>query len=718
MSTRTAVKPASTPAQYVEAALQHYGAGRLSEAEALCRRALAIDAAHFDALHLLGVVQQQTGDDAGAVASLEEAIAIAPGNCLAHSNLGLAYLAVNRLDQAEASLRRAVALRPDWEPAHSNLGTVMHSAGRLEDAEACFTRAVELNPSSTQALTNLGNLRKECGQLADAERFYRAALAVDAAAPEAWRNLGQVFQQSRRLDDALDCYRTARELHPGDANILIDIGTIHAARAELLEAEQCFELALQLNANLVEAMSNLGDVLRRLGRLDEAENYCRQALAIHPDDPTALGNLASVLAGLSALDEAEQCCRRALSIRPDHVATQVNLGSILIARERPAEAETWFRRAMCLSPESPAARYNLSMLTLLRGDYKEGMELYESRFDALQGDIGCAPQIRELLRDSRRWRGEALAGQRLLIWTEQGFGDSLMMLRYLPLLQERGAGEIRVLCERTLERVVDSVSGLRAGVTCTQSASAEEFDLHCPIMSLPLLFATTLDSIPGRVPYITVATELGEAWRKRLSSITKTKVGLAWAGSKTLRYDARRSIPLSAFERVIRYNGVRLISLQKDDGAEQVREWQGQIEDWMAYCGDFMDTAALIHNLDLVISVDSAIAHLAGALGKPVWLLNRYGSEWRWGLDSERSAWTQHADLFAAGGKQLGPSHCTRSARVDQLPTSLASSVAGRYRKCPSKQFLAMPAMRHANAGLIRERTGSPMVYVHPRQRR
>jgi tetratricopeptide (TPR) repeat protein len=647
MSTRTAATPELTAAQYVEAALHHHGAGRLSEAEALCRKALAIDATHFDALHLLGVVQQQTGDGSGAVASLEKAIAVAPGNWSAHSNLGLAYLAVNRLDQAEASLRKAVALRPDWEPGHSNLGTVMRLAGRLEDAEACFTRAVRLNPSSTQALTNLGNLRKECGQLADAEGFYRAALAVDSAAPETWRNLGQVFQLSQRLDDAVDCYRKARELRPEDPNVLIDIGTIHAARAELLQAEQCFKLALQLSANLVEAMSNLGDVLRRLERLDEAEDYCRQALAIRPNDPTALINLANVLAGLSALDEAEKCCRKALSIRPDHVPSQITMGNILKARGRPAEAEACFRRAMCLNPESAAARYSLSMLTLLRGDYKEGMELYESRFDALQGDIGCAPELRELLRDSRRWRGEALSGQRLLIWTEQGFGDSLMMLRYLPLLQERGAGEIRVLCERTLERVVCSISGLHHGVTCTQSAPADAFDLHCPIMSLPFLFDTTLDSIPARVPYITVATDLRDGWKKRLSSITQTKVGLAWAGSRTLRDDARRSIPLAAFQPVIQSKGVRLVSLQKDDGAEQIREWKGQIEDWMDDCNDFMDTAALVHNLDLVISVDSAIAHLAGALGKPVWLLNRAGSEWRWGLGSERSAWYPSMRIFS-----------------------------------------------------------------------
>ena len=635
-----------TPTQYVEAALAHHGAGRVREAEALYREALAADADHFDALHLLGVVQQQTGDSAAAVESIERAIAVAPGNGFAHGNLGLAYQALNRLDKAEAELRKAVALKPDWDVAHNNLGTVLHATGRPEDAEACFAKAVQLNPSNTGPLNNLGNLSKERGRLADAEAFYRRALAIDPAMPGAWKNLGQVLQQSQRLDDAADCYRNALDLRPEDANVLNDIGTIHQARAELMEAESCFRLALQSDGSLVEAMCNLGDVLRRLDRLDEAELYCRKALTIRPDNPEALNNLASVLLRSSALDEAEHCCQKALSIRPDHVPTQITMGSILNARDRAIEAEACFRLAMRLSPKSASARYNLSMLKLVRGDYKEGLELYESRFEALRGDIGCTPEIENLLQDDRRWRGEVLSGQRLMIWTEQGFGDSLMVLRYLPLLRGRGAGQVSVQCEAALMRIVQSVPGLGHGVTCSQLVSADEFDLHYPIMSLPFLFDTTLDSIPGRVPYLAIPSELGDTWKDRLSLIRKTKVGLAWRGRKTLRDDAKRSIPLSAFEPLIRSEGAQLISLQKGEGAEQVEEWRGQIEDWMGDCHDFMDTAALISNLDLVISVDSAIAHLAGALGKPVWLLNRSGSEWRWGLESESSPWYPSMRIF------------------------------------------------------------------------
>jgi Flp pilus assembly protein TadD len=645
-STQAAAASPLTPSRLVEAALVHHRAGRLGEAEALYRKALATETGNFDALHMLGVLYQQNGESAKAVESIEQALAIAPGNHVAHSNLGLAYQALNRLDKAEASLRRAVALRPDWDRAHNNLGTVMQAAGQLADAEACFAMALQLNPSSAEALNNLGSLCKDCGQLAEAERFYRRALTIDSTMPETWKNLGQALQQSQRFHEAGECYQKALDLRPGDANVLNDIGTIHQARAELMDAERCFKLALQSDGTLVEAMCNLGDVLRRLDRLDEAQLYCRKALAIRPDDLAALNNLAFVLMRISALDEAEEVCRKALSIRRDDVSTHITMGCILKAREREIDAEACFLQALRLSPTSAPAAYNLSMLKLLRGDYKEGMKLYESRFDALREDIGCTPQIQKLLHDNRRWHGEALFGQRVLIWTEQGFGDSLMMLRYLPLLKSRGAGEVSILCEPTLERVVYAVSGLDHVIACTQSAWADEFDLHCPIMSLPFLFGTTVDSIPARVPYIAVPDELGHVWKQRLSSITKTKVGLAWAGSKTLRGDAARSIPLAAFEPVIRSEGVQLISLQKEKGAEQLHQWQGQMEDWMHICDDFMDTAALVDNLDLVISVDSAIVHLAGALGKPVWLLNRYGSEWRWGLESESSPWYPSMRIF------------------------------------------------------------------------
>jgi Flp pilus assembly protein TadD len=604
--------PAVAAQEYTEAALTHHRAGRLADAEALYRKALAVDARQFDALHMLGAVHQQTGRSAMAAELIERAVAIAPQSHLAHSNLGLAYQSLNRLDDAEASLRRAIALQPAWESAHSSLGTVLRAAGRFGDAEACFRMAAQLGPSNADAFANLGALCRERG----------------------------------RIDDAIPCFRKVLELRSNDVNALAELGSMHAARGELVEAESYLRMATQVDEDRFDATCNLADVLRRLGSLSEAESVARNALAMRPDDPDALNTLACVLLRTGALDEAEACGRKALSIRPDDAPAQVTLGNILNARERPAEAEVSYRKALRLRPESASACYNLSMLRLLQGDYKEGFELYESRFDVLREDFGTAPGIRALLSDDRRWRGAPLAGKRLLVWAEQGYGDCLMMLRYLPMLKARGAGQLTVLCERPLERVVQSVVGLAGAVSCVQSVSAAEFDVHCPIMSLPFLFGTTMDSVPDQVPYIAVPADLADAWKGRLSSITRPRIGLAWAGSRTLRDDAKRSIPLSAFEPILRTRTVQVISLQKGDGADQAASWRDQIEDWMGDCDDFLDSAALVQNLDLVIAVDSAMAHLAGALGKPVWLLNRHRSEWRWGLESERSTWYPSMRIF------------------------------------------------------------------------
>ena len=596
----------------VEAALAHHRAGRLDEAESLYREALATDAANFDALHMLGVIRQQRGQSAEAAEFIGRAIALMPRNAVAHGNLAHAYQSLNRLKDAEASLRKAIALQPDWDGAHNTLGTVLRLLGRAEDAEASFRHAVRLNPANVDALSNLGRICSERGL----------------------------------LDAAFDCFSGALAMRPGDANLAVDVGSIHAARSELVEAERCFRAVLKADANRFDATCNLGDVLRRRGVLDEAETYARAALALRPSDPDALNTLACVLLRTGALEEAEDCCLKALAIRGDDARTQVTLGNVLNARNRPGDAETSFRSALRSQPNSATARYNLSMLALMRGDYPEGLALYESRFDVMQGDFGIAPAIQQLFKDGRRWQGEPLGGRRLLVWTEQGFGDSLMMLRYLPLLEERGAGQVIVLCERALDRVARSVIGVTIGVSCAQKVPADGFDLHCPIMSLPFLFDTMPDTIPDRVPYISVPGDLAEAWSARMSPRTKPWVGLAWAGSRTLRDDARRSIPLAALQPVISSSAVRLVSLQKEAGAEEAGAFPGRITDWMDECEDFMDTAALAANLDLVITVDSAVAHLAGAIGRPVWLLNRATSEWRWGLESDRSPWYPSIRIF------------------------------------------------------------------------
>jgi hypothetical protein len=282
------------------------------------------------------------------------------------------------------------------------------------------------------------------------------------------------------------------------------------------------------------------------------------------------------------------------------------------------------------------------MLLLLRNDLEEGFRLYESRFRSFARTFTGSRGLHDRLKDQPSWQGEALSGKRVLVWTEQGMGDSIMMIRYLPMLKERGAEMVTVFCDPALKRLIESVSGVDRVVCDPMSDLEMTLDLHCPIMSLPFLLHTTRESVPHDIPYLVVPEDIRNQWRTRLSGVSGFKVGLVWAGGGTLRDDAKRSIAPEKLAPLTKVDGVQVISLQKEKVGTQLG-----IPDWMDDCDDFMDTAGLIENLDLVISVDTAVAHLSGALGKPTWLLNRFQSEWRWGIAREQSDWYPSMRIFS-----------------------------------------------------------------------
>ena len=292
-----------------------------------------------------------------------------------------------------------------------------------------------------------------------------------------------------------------------------------------------------------------------------------------------------------------------------------------------------------MRPDSPTARYNLGVLLLFRGAYPEGFAGYESRFECFAGEMAGSAGLYGLLDPASRWWGGDLRGKRVLAWTEQGLGDALMSMRFVPKLRERGASGVIVQCQPTLSRVMQSLPGVDRVVCEAVPPPSSEFDFHVPIMSLPHLIGLQVENLPGPYPYLHPPKSDIAKWRARVGSDSVLRIGLVWAGSRALRDDSRRSIALAEFAPLLTIPDVRVISLQKTDGADQLATYASQIDDWMSDCGDLMDTAALVSALDLVISVDTAVAHLAGALGKSVWLLNRAGSEWRWGRERDDTPW-------------------------------------------------------------------------------
>jgi len=552
-----------------------------------------------------------------------------------------------RFPDAECLYRQVLTVDPEHFDALHLLGVLTHQTGRNGEALELLTRAVRADRTQPFAFNNLGEVCRALGRPDDAERCYRQALALKPDYAEAHNNLGNALLELGRPDDAEQCYRRALALKPDYAGAHGNLGTALLDLGRPEEAEECYRRALALTPDSAEGHNNLGNALLDLGRPDDAEQCYRRALALKPDYAQACTNLGNALLDLGQPEQGLESYRRALVLKPDYAEAYYNLGKALQDAGELQAAEQAYRQATALKGDYAMAYWNLSLLRLLHGDYAEGFRLYEKRFTG--GDRKVFAKMNaclDQLRGYPRWDGEVLGGLSLLVVAEQGLGDNLMTMRYLPLIGQQRPGRLLVYCEQPLQRVIQCLPGVDEVIAMTESLPFGRFGRYCPMMSLPYVFKTSTASIPRSVPYLRVPDEIKKHWRERLADVPGMKVGLAWAGKPSYRENATRSIPLRQLSPLLALEGVQAVSLQKGEGAREARDVGRNILDWMDECGDLLDTAALVDQLDLVISVDTSVAHLAGALGKPVWLLNRFGSEWRWLLDREDSPWYPGMRIF------------------------------------------------------------------------
>jgi len=477
-----------------------------------------------------------------------------------------------------------------------------------------------------------------------------------------------VLQRLGDLDQAVSCYRKAVALTPDYAEAHNNLGSALRELGKPAESEACVRRALQLKPDYAEAHNNLGCALRDLNRPEEALTCYAKALQLNPAYAEALTNQGNTLRGLGRLEEAQACHHQALALEPDNAVAHTNLGVTLQDQGKYDEALACFRKALELEPDIAATHWNLALVLLLRGELSEGLARYEKRFSGGDNsEFVTAHETLSKLSVKPRWQEENLQGKTLLLWTEQGLGDNLMMLRYLPLLKEKGAGKILMSCQPALTRIMQNIPAVDRVIGNGTPLPLDDFDCHCPMMSLPYVFGTRLETIPNTVPYLHVPPAMAAKWSQRLATIKDMKVGLVWAGSKTQKKDFLRSIPFKDLASVLAVPGVQFISLQKGE-----TENHGALLDWMAECEDFLDTAALVQQLDLVISVDTAVAHLAGALGRPVWLLNRFESEWRWMLEREDSPWYPTLRIFRQ------PALHDWGSVIQRVAEELKKTVAGK----------------------------------------
>jgi tetratricopeptide (TPR) repeat protein len=594
--------------QAFAAAVEHHKAGRLADAERVYRQILAANPRHADSLHLLGVIGGQTG----------------------------------RHDLAADMISRAIAINPNDPAYHRNLGIALTQLGRLDEAVACCHAALALRPNDAEALNGLGVALKELARLDEAMECYRRAIAFRPDHAGAHNNLGIALQAQARLDEAIASFRRAIDLNPDYAGAHNNLGTALKDQGRLDEAGGCFRRAIAINPHDAAAHNNLGITFKEQARLDEAATAFRQAIALDPDFAEAHNNLGTVLGEQSRQDEAVRCYRSAVDLMPDFAEAHNNLGTALRALQRLDEAVASYRRAIGLSPDYADAHNNLAMALLACGDMAAGWAEYEWRWKT--------PQTAKACRDfaQPQWRGAPAQGRTLLIHAEQGLGDTLQFCRYVPLAAARG---LRIILEvpAPLVRLLRSLPDV--DLVVARGETLPEFDLHCPMLSMPLAMGTTITTVPCAVPYLRADTALAAAWRARLAATRRPgpRVGVAWAGSSRRHsatgaaLDGRRSIAPDRLAPLFALSGLHFVSLQKD-GPSALAHFL--LTDFMDEIADFADTAALVANLDLVVSVDTSVAHLAAALGKPVWLLDRFDSCWRWLVGRRDSPWYPTLRLY------------------------------------------------------------------------
>ena len=627
--------PARSVADIYRRGFAAHQAGRLQEAEQAYRDVLSAEPTHPDALHLLGVVAHQVG----------------------------------RNDVAEDYIGQAIARSPRRPDFHNNLGLVLNHRGRPAEAQAALATAIRLNPKYPDALNNLGIALAAQGRHDEAAATYRRALKLQANFPDACNNLGLAYKALGKVTEAEARFRAALTFRPDFAEAHGNLGIVLAAQGRTAEAEESYRAALRLRPNHREALNNLGVLLSDLGRWAEAESLLREAVRINPDAPDAYRNLGAVLNHLKRSGEAEPVLRLAARLAPDAPEAHFNLGAALHDLRRLGEADSAYREALRLRPDFADAHNNRAYSLLLAGRYAEGWREYEWRWRTRHMAGGArgfaAPQ----------WTGEPLEGRTLLLHAEQGLGDTLQFCRYACLIS--GAGRIVIEVQPPLKRLMASLPCAIDVVARGESTPA--FDLHCPLMSLPLALGAATEAIPAAIPYLSAEPTAADLWRGRLAGLRGLRVGLVWAGNSHLGYpefaavDSRRSVTLSAMAPLAEVRGVDFVSLQKGAPSAQAADPPAgmTVIDHTPELGDFADTAALIDALDLVISVDTAVAHLAGAMGKPVWVLNRYDTCWRWLLHRTDSPWYPTLRLFrqAAPGDWDGVMRGVANALKD-LPRS------------------------------------------------
>jgi tetratricopeptide (TPR) repeat protein len=654
-------------------------AGDLPQAEQAYRQLLEQERGNAQGWYLLGVLCAARGELADAAVHLDEAIRLRPGFVEALHHRGLVFIKQQRFTEAVASLREALWIKPNDADVQTNLGIVLAHQGQYAEALCLFQAVLQKHPDDRRVQSLLRAVQAQQTAAGPAATAPLAASLRPTGAATAENEKGLICLHQGMLSEAEGCFRQALRLHYAFPDVHYHLGYTLSCQGKLEEASASYREAVRLRPDFAEAHSNLGLTLLNLKRAPEAEASCRQAVRLRPESAEVHINLGVVLLSLARLDDAFESLQRAVQLKPgcaqahnhlgralqrlgrleeaatrlreavrlhpNHAEAITNLGHVLAGLGQSEEALACFGHALRLQPDYAEAHWYTALVRLRQGDFERGLADYEWRWRLR--DFGSTPP--SSFAPKRRWNGSQLAGRTILLYAEQGLGDTIQFIRYARLLKAL-EGTVIVALQRPLLRLLARCPGIDQLVA--EGDPLPPHDVHAPLLSVPYHLRTRLDTIPAGVPYLWADPMLVERWRHALAGLPGFKIGIAWQGNRQFSGDLQRSISLLEFAPLAAVPGVQLVSLQRGSGSDQLwtvaEQWPvtdlGRRLDEEA--GPFMDTAAVMKNLDLVVTSDTSIPHLAGALGVPVWVALAKVPDWRFLLEREDSPWYPTMRLF------------------------------------------------------------------------
>ncbi len=511
-----------------------------------------------------------------------------------------------QLESSESLFRGILKEFPFNPDLHNSLATVLDGQQRYREAAAHYTKALALQPGFFVARFNLANTLKRMGDSIGCRENLQFVVENNPEFQQAWQNLAAIYFDEGNLEDSA----------------------------------RCLEHVISVSPEKILAWAELGDVYHRMGDAADRALSCFERVIINkPDFSSAYNSKGLILHEQSDYEGAENCYRAALVLEPDNPFFMNNLGLSLLAQAKPLEAILWFNNSLKHEPDSPTTRFNRGMTLLLIGDYEKGWADYECRFEKID-PVYLLPMA------IPRWNKEELLGKTIIVRMEQGYGDCIQCLRFLPKLYETGARIIIECMDERIKPLFMSISGVDR--LYLRGETIPYADFYIPLFSLPYIFDTTLSNIPHSEGYIKPDKVISGSWKNRIEQIAVVgtlKVGLVWGGRKT-RLNANRSLFLDDLSPLFSLPGISWFSLQVGEDAKQVQDYSNVLVDLGGCCITFADTAAAIVNLDLVITIDTSVAHLCGALGTPAWVLLKSSPDWRWLLDVSDSPWYRSLTLF------------------------------------------------------------------------